>query len=152
MPSSLTQCDCLTDKPGARPDATVFIAPMFRLVNRLAVEFEHEPRMTGFQKIVPNILVASHTRIRARVKTLEIAHPCAHAHRVSPIAARVSPQPRFGSTVTTLARNAFIGVRGRGKSRLSHRLEGRVANRAAGIRLRFGDTNSLCDATRACIE
>lgn len=125
---------------------------MFGFVDRLAVELEDKRRMAGFQNVGVHILVTGDAGVRAHIKISQIVHTRAHARRVSPIGARVAAQPRFGRTVTTLARNAFVRMRGRLEATLRYGLKRRMADGAARARLRFVNSNRLCDSRRTRVE
>ena len=104
---------------------------MFRFVDRLAVEFKDERRVTSFQKLIVDVLMTGNTSVGAHVKISEIAHIGIDTDRVGPIGAGVSTQPRPGRAVTTFAGNAFIRMGGWSESGLRDGLKWRMANRAA---------------------
>src|SRR2546430_17448096 len=107
MPARFAQGDGLADQPTARANQRSILFPMFRFVDRLTVEFEHELGMARVQNIGIDILVAGDTRVRARIKISEIVHPSADARRIGPIGPGVSAQPWFGSAMTSFAGHAF---------------------------------------------
>ena len=125
---------------------------MFRLVDGLAVELKHKRGMAGFQKVVVDVLMTSDTSVGADIEAAQVAHPRANAHRIIPIGARVSAQPRAGRAVTTFTRNAFVRVRGGSEAHWPDGLKWRMTNGAARVRLRFADSYGLGNSRRAGIE
>ena len=112
MPTLFTQGDRLPDKPTPRSDCRIIFLPMFRFVNRLAVELEDELGMARFQNIGIDILMACHTRVRAHIKISKIVHAGADARCVCPIGPGVSAQPRLGGAMTIFTGDAFVRARG----------------------------------------
>ena len=125
---------------------------MFRLVDGLAVELKHKRGMTGFQKVVVDVLMTGDTSVGADIEAAQVAHPSGNAHRIIPIGARVSTQPRAGRAVTIFAGNAFVRVRGGSEAHWPDGLKWRMTNGAARVRLRFVNSNGFRDPRRTGIE
>lgn len=151
-PNYFPKRDRLADKPTAWPNCRIVLAPMFRFIDGLAVEFENELRMTGFQNVGIDILVTGDASVGTDIKISEIVHARADTGRVSPIGASMSAQPRFGRAVTIFARHAFVRTRARGQSICGHGLKWRVTNCAACARLRLGEAKRFADPRGARVE
>ena len=131
---------------------------MFRLADRLTVELEKKIRMSGFQDLGCQHLMAGRACGRTDVETAKIAHAGPDAGIVSPIFTSVASQPAAGGSVAALAGNPFIRVRGRGESSRRYRLKRRMADGAAGAgpcRRRAAlrrDAEAFGDAFRTRVE
>src|SRR5437867_4319720 len=148
MPGRFAQRDRLTGQPRARAGPRVIVPPMFRFVSRLAVEFEDEGRMASLQKVVVDILMTRYTGVGADIEAAQVAHPGCDAHRISPVGASVSAQPRASRAVAAFARHALVRVRGGSEPRLLDGLKRRMTNRATRARLRFSDSHCLGNSRR----
>jgi len=151
-PGYFAERDRLACQPTARPTRRIFVAPVLWFVDRLTIELKNEFRVTRFQNVSVDILVAGDARVRAHIEISQVMHAGGHARCVSPIAAGMSAQPRFGRAVATFTRHAFIGACARCEPTWSNRLKRRMTNGAACARLRLRDADRFTDPSRTRIQ
>src|SRR5205823_1293939 len=99
------------DKPRTQATQRIIVMPMLRLGNGLSVQLERELGVTRFENLSVEVLMTGDAGVAAHVEAAQVAHTRAHARGIGPIFARVTAQPRFGRTVTTFARDAFVRTR-----------------------------------------
>ena len=122
---------------------------MFRLGHALAVQFKHQFRMTGFENVGVNILVARDAGIGADVKILQIAHSRRRAIGTRVILARVCAQPIFRRAVAAFTRNAFARFEIFTAQIFGNFVQRRMTSRAAGIGRRVFDLQRIGNLLRA---